>query len=123
MQFLEYLSRDNLGNIQANLVNAYEIIMRDPKLKGRIFENTKERQIKQHKGKRCQKQKVIRSICGVAPLPWGSRQSAEGVFAWDDHDDTGLRLYLEKVYNIAFPKGIVFDTIDFIAAENPKPTE
>ncbi len=36
-------------------------------------------------------------VYGIAPLPWGKREKAEGPFSWEESDDAGLRIHVERV--------------------------
>lgn len=76
------LNRNANGVPIASIENYSIILERNPLLKGRIRNDSF----------------ADRSF-GVAPLPWGTRQSLkEGEeFTWSDADDSGLRGYFEKL--------------------------
>ncbi|MFA9380169.1 MAG: VapE domain-containing protein [Acetanaerobacterium sp.] len=73
--------------------NAALLLDNDPRIKGRI-----------------KKDLFADRLLGIAPLPWGSRETDEGLFNWADEDDSGLRMYIEKVLGFR-SKEIVDDAL------------
>jgi predicted P-loop ATPase len=80
--------------------NVLILLENDPKLKGRIRLNTFEK-----------------TILGTAPLPWAPRENERDTFRWEDGDDGGLRLYINKVLRIKDREGI-YDALSQCAARN-----
>lgn len=80
--------------------NVRIMIENDPLLKGRIKMNTFSNQ-----------------LLGIAPLPWGSRQDAEGEFEWGDADDSGIRDYTHEVLKFRSSE-VVSDAVLLIAQKN-----
>ncbi len=73
--------------------NVALLLDNDPRVKGRI-----------------KKDLFADRLLGVAPLPWGSRETADGDFHWTDEDDSGLRMYIEKALGFR-SKDIVDDAL------------
>lgn len=80
--------------------NVRIMIENDPLLKGRIKMNTFSNQ-----------------LLGIAPLPWGARQDAEGEFEWGDADDSGIRDYTHEVLKFRSSE-VVSDAVLLIAQKN-----
>lgn len=80
--------------------NVRIMIENDPLLKGRIKMNTFSNQ-----------------LLGIAPLPWGARQDAEGEFDWGDADDSGIRDYTHEVLKFRSSE-VVSDAVLLIAQKN-----
>lgn len=68
------------GNYEKTTANVQLALSQAPALRGRFFRD-------EFSGR----------IYGVAPLPWGKRESEEGEFPWTDADDAGLRIHIEKL--------------------------
>lgn len=76
------------GNIEPTIENALIIMRNDPQIKGRYYFDTfRERPI----------------VCG--DLPWQDLKARHSE-CWQDSDDAGLRLHLEKFYKIDNPPKI-----------------
>lgn len=72
----------------------------DPLLKGRI-----------------KKDLFADRLFGTAPLPWGNREKEKGIFQWTDEDDSGLRIYVEKVLKFR-SKDLIEDALKNHGAKN-----
>jgi putative DNA primase/helicase len=80
--------------------NVLILLENDPKIKGRIRLNSFEK-----------------AVMGFAPLPWAPRDSEEDTFRWIDEDDSGLRLYVEKILGFK-GRDSVQDALSQCAAKN-----
>lgn len=60
--------------------NMVVVLKHDPIIKGRIYRDT-----------------FAERLMGQGPLPWSKRASNQTSFAWEDPDDQGLALYVERV--------------------------
>lgn len=78
-------SGEPLNTIQ----NVQVILENDPRLKGRIYHD-----------------EMAGRPMAVSPLPWEAYGQVSGVRQWTDADDSGLRGYLEAVYQITGEKKI-----------------
>ncbi|MBO5203527.1 MAG: virulence-associated protein E [Clostridia bacterium] len=83
LDWAEKLQRNSQGLVAKTSANFAVILSEDPLLKGRIKYDT-----------------FSHRLLGVPPLPWGQREKATANFTWVDEDDSGLRMYIEKVYGI-----------------------
>lgn len=79
--------------------NVMILMENDPNLKGRIRLDT-----------------FAKMIIGIGPLPWAPRED-EGSFRWVDDDDSGLRIYIEKVLGFK-SKDSIQDALTQYAAKN-----
>lgn len=77
------LQTTSQGVIQKTIKNVRICLDHDPLLKGRIRLDT-----------------FADRLMGVAPLPWGARQSATGAFEWAECDDAGVCDYIEQLTGI-----------------------
>jgi putative DNA primase/helicase len=80
VDWLKTLTIDKFGLYDATIPNFYTIISNDPNLKGRLKYNL-----------------FSHRAVGVLPLPW---KEGTGEIELADRDDAGLRMYLEKRYNL-----------------------
>lgn len=88
---------DGKGNYMATIHNAKMILSHDPLLKGKIRKN-----------EFTQKYRVF------GALPWNTDERERD---WEDNDDSGLRYYIEKVYQIK-GKANIEDAWGLVANEN-----
>ena len=70
----------NTGKPAKTAFNVLTVLGHDPALKGRIYRDT-----------------FAERIMGTAPLPWAKRSKENGSFAWEDPDESGLGIYIERV--------------------------
>lgn len=81
-EWLGQLEIDKKGNIQATISNVCVILQNDPNLKGKfIFDDFRKREL------------------ATGNLPW--RKVTPSTMYMTDHDDSGLRWYIEKAYKIS----------------------
>lgn len=86
------------------LHNVQLVLDNDPLLKGRIYKDS-----------------FAERLMGEAPLPWGSRRNEKGVFRWDDDDDHGLRVYLDRLLGTGSSKLVESALQDYAAARQRNP--
>jgi len=60
--------------------NILTLLRHDPAVAGKIYRDT-----------------FAERIMGRGPLPWARRANTHGTFVWDDSDDNGLGLYVDRV--------------------------
>lgn len=60
--------------------NILTLLRHDPAIAGRIYRDT-----------------FAERIMGRGPLPWAKRAKTTGTFVWDDSDDFGLAIYVDRV--------------------------
>lgn len=89
------------GGYQKCSDNFKLILMNDPQLKGRMKIDT-----------------FAHRTIGFSPLPWGNRQDSEGQFEWNDADDAGLRMYIEKYYKGLRAENMLNDALCDCLARN-----
>lgn len=82
--WLKQLEYDKKGEIVASLANLVLILRNDPNLQGVAYNA--------HKG----------AIALLEPVPWRKPEDWQGT-EWGDDDDSSLRVYIEKVYNVWSP--------------------
>jgi predicted P-loop ATPase len=81
--WLEQLTVNSKGKIEATIDNAYIILLHDPSLRGNYYyDEFRERP----------------AVCGDLPWIKAESRTADG---WSDADDSGLRAYIEKTYDIS----------------------
>lgn len=80
--------------------NVEIVLENDPMLKSRI-----------------KKDLFVDFINGFAPLPWGKRELENGFFKWTDEDDSGLRIYLEKILGFR-SREVIEDALKNHASKN-----
>jgi len=62
-------------------------------------------------------------IWAEAPLPWGKRENVQGPFSWEDADEAGLRVYVERILGFR-SKDIVEDAFkDHLARHSYNPVQ
>lgn len=88
---------DGKGNYMATIHNAKMILSRDPLLKGKIRKN-----------------EFTKKYRVFGALPWNTDERERD---WEDNDDSGLRYYIEKVYQIK-GKANIEDAWGLVANEN-----
>lgn len=94
----------NTGKPEKCSDNVMLLLENDPRLKGRLYRDS-----------------FAERDYGIAPLPWGARETEEGPFPWKEPDDQGLRIYVERVLGFR-SKETVADTLgNYLAkyARNP----
>lgn len=79
--------------------NAALLLEHDPRLKGRIKRDL-----------------FADRLIGCAPLPWGKHENETGWFMWADEDDSGLRMYVEKIMGFR-AKDVIEDALKNHAAK------
>jgi hypothetical protein len=77
------------GTPLKTIENVLILLENDPNIKGRIRLDV-----------------FAKSIMGTSPLPWAPRDTEKGEFRWKDEDDSGLRIYIEKILGIKNREGI-----------------
>jgi len=82
--WLKQLEYDKKGEIVASLTNLVLILRNDPNLRGIAYNA--------HKN----------VIALLEPVPWRKPEDWQGA-EWGDDDDSSLRVYIEKVYNVWSP--------------------
>lgn len=88
---------DGKGNYMATIHNAKMILSHDPLLKGKIRKN-----------------EFTKKYRVFGALPWNTDERERD---WEDNDDSGLRYYIEKVYQIK-GKANIEDAWGLVANEN-----
>lgn len=88
---------DGKGNYMATIHNAKMILSHDPLLKGKIWKN-----------------EFTKKYRVFGALPWNTDERERD---WEDNDDSGLRYYIEKVYQIK-GKANIEDAWGLVANEN-----
>lgn len=88
---------DEKGNYMATIHNAKMILSHDPLLKGKIRKN-----------------EFTKKYRVFGALPWNTDERERD---WEDNDDSGLRYYIEKVYQIK-GKANIEDAWGLVANEN-----
>ncbi|MDL2252647.1 virulence-associated E family protein [Ruminococcaceae bacterium OttesenSCG-928-I18] len=98
------LTRNSSGQYEKTYQNLALLLEHHPKLRDRIkFDAFADR------------------IIGVAPLPWGEREDAEGDFMWSDADDNGLKIFVEQTLRFRAPEIINVALSSHFAAHSFNP--
>lgn len=92
------------GAYAKTTANVLLVLENDPLLKGRIRENT-----------------FTGRIIGTSPLPWGARKTEAKDFQWEKKDDSGLRIYIEKVLGFKSRDTVEDALYDYAAAHGFNP--
>lgn len=74
------LKLSSTGKPEKCSANVMVLLNNDPALHGRLKKDT-----------------FADRVYGVAPLPWGQRENEAGLFSWEESDDAGLRIHVERV--------------------------
>jgi putative DNA primase/helicase len=93
------LKISEMGQFVNTISNVVLILQNDPKLKNAVAYN-----------------EFSNRMVLIKPLPWHQLE-AEAANDWRDSDDSGLRYYIEKKYNIHCPSKI-YDALAVVAMEN-----
>lgn len=104
VSWMRSLTMSGTGSIERTSANILHVLENDPRLKGRIFQDT-----------------FADKVFGIAPLPWGDHHSKEGVFEWADADDDGLVIYLEKLLGFRAPSVVQSALNDHLARHSINP--
>lgn len=88
-EWLKFLDIDDKGKIRPTTANIEIILQNEENIKGKIAYNEFSHRI------------MIRES-----LPWHEVKNREEGDIWGDFDDSGLRSYLETIYNISMPRKI-----------------
>lgn len=98
-EWMETLDYDRKGNIRPTAVNALKVLENDPLLAGHLF----------YDEFRC-------SAVVVGGLPWNAKAKK-----WRDADNSQLRIYMEKVYNITGKDKIKDAKVSYIDSHSIHP--
>lgn len=80
MSWIELLEIGSTGRPAKTPQNILTLLQHDPSLAGRIYRDT-----------------FAERVMGRGPLPWAKRLNTHGTFVWDDSDDLGLAIYVDRV--------------------------
>ncbi len=94
----------NNGAYEKNAKNVQVVLEHDPILRGRIYLDA-----------------FANRLMVIAPLPWGSRFHQQGEYPWEQQDDAGISVYLDRLLGIKPGKLIDAAIYDHAArhARNP----
>lgn len=104
--WMDELDVDRKGNIRSTINNAYIILRHDPMLKGAVAYN----------------ELKVRPVA-VRDLPWRKVADTVNGSTWGDADDSALRKYLEKTYNLTGKEKIMDGMINAAAANSIDPVK
>lgn len=104
--WMDELDVDRKGNIRSTINNAYIILRHDPMLKGAMAYN----------------ELKVRPVA-VRDLPWRKVADTVNGSTWGDADDSALRKYLEKTYNLTGKEKIMDGMINAAAANSIDPVK
>ena len=104
--WMDELDVDRKGNIRATINNAYIILRHDPLLKGAVAYN----------------ELKVRPVA-VRDLPWRKVADKVNGSTWEDSDDSALRKYLEKTYDLSGKEKIMDGMINAAAANSIDPVK
>ncbi len=106
--WMRRIDRDGNGLPKPTTFNYKLYLSFDPKLKGRLMND-------------CFADRTL----GIAPLPWGSRETMpEGdQFIWSDSDDAGLRVYIEQVTKSCHKSKLEDALVDHLAKHTINPVK
>lgn len=80
MSWIKKLEISATGKPAKTPYNILVLLKHDPAISGRIYRDL-----------------FMERVMGRGPLPWAKRASSADPFAWDDSDDQGLGLYVDRV--------------------------